>query len=308
MANLVNRALRYVGDLAYASTGEGDRPAGLPGHDELRRYMTQAVLAAAPALALVSVQTGGRAAALCLAAFAGGRLVELTAARARHRPSHGGSLTVAVLLSLVLPVSTPLWLAMAAAAFGTLFAREAFGGTGHNVFSPVLTSQALVVVSYPVLAGEASVASLNLHEPLRLLGHSLPFSHWALCAVCLGGIWMLVTRAVDPRTIAGLLASALGVVVTLGALGLGEAPAPLTLLTSGGFLAIGLLVAADPSTSPATPQGRVAYGLLIGGLAAVIATFSGNADYMMFAVLLGNMVAPTLDAAVSEPNDREAEA
>jgi Na+-transporting NADH:ubiquinone oxidoreductase subunit B len=298
MQSIVDRALRYVGDLAFAGSDDEGRPRHRASAEELRRYMSQAVLAATPALALASVQTGGRAAAVALAAFAGGRAVELTMARARRRQTRGGALTVAVLLGLVLPLSTPLWMATIAAAFGVLFAREVFGGTGDNVFSPVLVGQALVVVSYPMLATEPSVASLSLHEPLRILGTELPFSHWALGAVSLAGIWVLVTRAVDPRTFAAVFVAALAGVVSLSALGLGEAPAPGVLLTSGGFLVAALVVAGDPATSPRTGPGRVMYGLLIGLLAALIATFSANADYAMYAVLLGNMVAPTLDAIV----------
>jgi Na+-transporting NADH:ubiquinone oxidoreductase subunit B len=292
------RALAYFREVTFAGRHDTRRPAHLPTAEDLRRYMVVALLAVLPAVALAAVQTGGRSLALAVAAFAGARLVELTMARARRKPTKGGSLTVAVLLSLVLPLPTPFWLAMVAAAFGALFAREVFGGTGENVFNPVLIAQAFVTVSYPALGMEPSVASLSLGEPFSLVGHTMPFSHWSICAIGLAGIVLLVTRAVDARPVAGTIIAAGAATLTLGALGLGEALPTAVFTKTGGFLFGALVLAGDPATLPATREARTLYGLLIGLLAALISAFSANADYMMYAILLGNMIAPSLEAAV----------
>jgi Na+-transporting NADH:ubiquinone oxidoreductase subunit B len=187
---------------------------------------------------------------------------------------------------------------MLAAAFGVLFAREVFGGTGDNVFNPVLMAQAFVTVSYPVLGAEPSVASLSLQEPLSLLGKTMPFSHWCICAVGLAGIALLVSRSVDARAVAGVIIAAAAATLTLGALGLGDALPVGTFVRSGGFLFGALVLAGDPATLPATREARTMYGLLIGLMAALISTFSANADYMMYAILLGNLTAPTFEAAI----------
>jgi len=90
---------------------------------------------------------------------------------------------------------------------------------------------------------------------------------------------------------------ALGTALTLRGLALGNVPEPQAFLPGGGFLFGAFVLAADPATSPGTKAGRCFYGLLVGCVAAVICGFTANAEFMMYAVLLGNVAGPTLDAA-----------
>jgi len=64
---------------------------------------------------------------------------------------------------------------------------------------------------------------------------------------------------------------------------------------SGAAIFAAFFIATDPVTAPTTPLGRVIFGAGIGVLAYVIRTWGGYPEGIAFAVLLMNMVAPTID-------------
>jgi electron transport complex protein RnfD len=54
-----------------------------------------------------------------------------------------------VLLALVIPPTTPLWMTALGAIFAVIVAKEFFGGLGANVFNPALIGRAFLVMSFP---------------------------------------------------------------------------------------------------------------------------------------------------------------
>jgi len=56
----------------------------------------------------------------------------------------------AVLLGLALPPTVPWWLTVTAVAFAIIFAKQIYGGLGHNPFNPAMVGYAIVLVSFPV--------------------------------------------------------------------------------------------------------------------------------------------------------------
>jgi electron transport complex protein RnfD len=55
-----------------------------------------------------------------------------------------------LLLALVIPPTTPLWMTALGAVFAIVVAKEFFGGLGANVFNPALIGRAFLVMSFPV--------------------------------------------------------------------------------------------------------------------------------------------------------------
>lgn len=54
-----------------------------------------------------------------------------------------------LLLALIIPPSTPLWMTALGALFAIVVAKEFFGGLGANVFNPALTGRAFMIMSFP---------------------------------------------------------------------------------------------------------------------------------------------------------------
>jgi len=55
-----------------------------------------------------------------------------------------------LLLALILPPGTPLWMTALGAAFAIIVAKEFFGGLGANLFNPALIGRAFLLMSFPV--------------------------------------------------------------------------------------------------------------------------------------------------------------
>ena len=54
-----------------------------------------------------------------------------------------------LLLALVIPPTTPLWITALGAIFAVIVAKELFGGLGANVFNPALIGRAFLIMSFP---------------------------------------------------------------------------------------------------------------------------------------------------------------
>lgn len=75
--------------------------------------------------------------------------IEFTVAQIRGEEIHEGFLVSGILIPMILPVETPLWMVAVATAFAVIFAKEVFGGTGYNVFNVALVTRAFLFFAYP---------------------------------------------------------------------------------------------------------------------------------------------------------------
>jgi electron transport complex protein RnfD len=55
-----------------------------------------------------------------------------------------------LLLALIIPPATPLWMTALGAVFAVVVAKEFFGGLGANVFNPALIGRAFLLMSFPM--------------------------------------------------------------------------------------------------------------------------------------------------------------
>ena len=75
--------------------------------------------------------------------------IEFFAAQIRNEEVAEGFLVSGILIPLVMPIDTPLWMIALATAFAVIFAKEVFGGTGYNIFNVALVARAFLFFAYP---------------------------------------------------------------------------------------------------------------------------------------------------------------
>lgn len=75
--------------------------------------------------------------------------IEFIVAQWRHEEIQEGFLVTGILVPMIIPVETPLWMLAVAVAFAVIFAKEVFGGTGYNVFNIALVTRAFLFFAYP---------------------------------------------------------------------------------------------------------------------------------------------------------------
>jgi Na+-transporting NADH:ubiquinone oxidoreductase subunit B len=75
--------------------------------------------------------------------------IEFIAAQIKKEEIQEGFLVSGILIPLIVPVDTPLWMIAMATAFAVIFAKEVFGGTGYNIFNVALVTRAFLFFAYP---------------------------------------------------------------------------------------------------------------------------------------------------------------
>ncbi|HML86678.1 MAG TPA: RnfABCDGE type electron transport complex subunit D, partial [Bacteroidales bacterium] len=86
---------------------------------------------------------------LIVVSYVTGLGIEFIFAQYRGHEVNEGFLVSGMLIPLVMPVDVPLWMVAVATAFAVVIGKEAFGGTGMNVFNPALLARAFIFFAYP---------------------------------------------------------------------------------------------------------------------------------------------------------------
>jgi len=92
-----------------------------------------------------------------IVSYAVGLGIEFIIAQMKHEEIQEGFLVTGILIPMIIPVETPLWMIAVATAFAVVFAKEVFGGTGYNVFNVALITRAFLFFSPPAAMSGDSV-------------------------------------------------------------------------------------------------------------------------------------------------------
>lgn len=289
--------------------------------------MTRVLLALIPLEIGAVYFYGWRVVWLLAVVNAAGFLTEYAFTRLWKEPVTSAVFVTATLLTLSLPPTLPVWMAVVGVVFAVLFGKMVFGGFGRNVFNPALTGRAFLYINFaqpmtsiwtePVqgswggLTAWASDAVTGA-TPGMGLKEGLSFDALALALgnapgtvggtsallACLGGFYLIWTRTANYRIVVSCF---LGFVVLQTLLwwgGVHRAADPLHALLAGSFVVGLFFYATDPVSAAQTRPGQWLYGAAIGVLSCLIGLFSVWPAGMMFAILLANMLAPITDYTV----------
>ena len=96
-----------------------------------------------------------------------GLIVEFIFAVIKGHEVEEGYLVTGILVPLIVPIDTPLWMLAIAVIFGVVIGKEVFGGTGMNILNPALTIRAFLFFAYPTwMSGD----KVWVHEAVDLAG------------------------------------------------------------------------------------------------------------------------------------------
>lgn len=84
-------------------------------------------------------------------AYTSGLAVEFAAAQIRGHAINEGYLVSGMLIPLIMPINTPLWMVAIACIFAVIIGKEVFGGTGMNIINVALTARAFLFFAYPTM-------------------------------------------------------------------------------------------------------------------------------------------------------------
>ena len=75
--------------------------------------------------------------------------IEFIIAQYKGHEIQEGFLVSGMLIPMIVPIDTPLWMIAIATAFAVIFAKEIFGGTGYNIWNVALITRAFLFFAYP---------------------------------------------------------------------------------------------------------------------------------------------------------------
>ena len=327
--------------------------------NDIKRTMITVVVALVPALLFGCLNTGYQVGLgltweaffyglVCIlpmiaVSYIVGLGIEFTVAQLRGHEVNEGFLVSGLLIPLVMPVDTPLWMVGLGTAFAVICGKEIFGGTGMNIFNPAVLARAFVFFAYtPQMSGEkvwysnwqwaqelfnvngadvqtgataleqlASNGEMQWSALDAFLGF-IPgsFGETSTIAILLGGALLLFTGVASWKTMLSVFVGGLGMaylfdVCGVGALSAHEGFEPYMHLIIGGFAFGAVFMATDPVTSAQTSTGKYIVGFMTGALAILIREVNpAYPEGMMLSILFMNALAPLVDYFVVEANIR----
>ncbi|WP_130887906.1 RnfABCDGE type electron transport complex subunit D [Pseudomonas sp. Sample_21] len=246
----------------------------------------------------------------------------------------GSALVSALLLAVALPAYCPWWLTITATISGLLFGKHLYGGVGKNPFNPAMLGFALSIVLFPqgmthwpghgldflsalqqvfnpAQAPDAWVQataldSLRINKSLtidELFASNPAFGRfggrgveWVNLAFLLGGLWLLQRRIFSWHAPVGMLASLFLIsLLCWNGSGSDSHGSPLFHLLSGATMLGAFFIVTEPVSGAKSALARLLFGIGVGLLTYLIRTWGGYPDGVAFAVLLMNLLVPTLE-------------
>lgn len=240
-----------------------------------------------------------------------------------------GFLVSGMLIPLIVPIDTPLWMIALATAFAVVIGKEVFGGTGMNIINPALTARAFLFFAYPssmsgdkiwingIVEGKGIVDGFSGATPLAngAAGNldAIPsiadmfigivpgsIGETSTLAILIGaailiftgiGSWKIMLSSVVGGLVMGLLLNTFATQTNPYM----SLPA-IQHLMLGGFMFGTVFMATDPVTASQTDLGKWIYGFLIGFLAILVRVLNpAFPEGVMLAILLMNVFAPLID-------------
>ncbi len=276
---------------------------------------------------------------IVIVSYVTGLGIEFAFAQMRGHEVNEGFLVSGMLIPLIMPINTPLWMVAVATAFAVIFGKEVFGGTGMNIWNPALLARAFLFFAYPAqMSGDkvwialkdsdkvidgftgatimadaaAGNTAFNVFDAfIGLIPGSI--GETSTLAILLGAFFLIITGIGSWKIMVSTVAGGLvmGIILNLFSGISGLSPAVATYfampfwhhLIIGGFAFGAVFMATDPVSAAQTETGKWIYGFLI-GITAILFRVVNPAypEGMMLAILLMNTFAPLIDHYVVEAN------
>lgn len=233
-----------------------------------------------------------------------------------------------LLLALVLPPSTPLWITALGAIFAIVVAKEFFGGLGANVFNPALIGRAVLIMSFPAALttwhvpggfGASLSDAVSTATPLNIIkqggsiadvavslglnasadygsvmgtlffgNHGGCIGETSILLILVGAVYLLITKTIDWRAPAAMIAT-----TALSSLLLGMDP--LFTVISGGVVFGAVFMATDYVSAPLTAYGKLVFGFGAGLITVLIRKWGNYPEGVTYGLLIMNAVTPFLN-------------
>lgn len=233
-----------------------------------------------------------------------------------------------ILLAMIVPLATPLWLLVIGAFFATVIGKLLFGGFGNNIFNPALVGYLFLTYAYySVITGQNDAIGangfFNAKEVADAITSATPmtlfmgdragavnvvlekYSLWdmflgmtpgslaetsaLLCLIAL--VYLLVRKTINWRIPVIYIGTVFVLTYIIGAFNgyAGTLNYALFGILNGGLMFGAVFMATEPVTSPRNPNGKILYAIGLGVLTVVFRFASSMPEGVASSILIMNM-------------------
>ncbi len=281
---------------------------------DTQRIMLDVIIATLPIVGFGVYRYGWHALLLVLSSMAAAVFFEWAYRRMLKKSITIDDLSAAVtglLLVMVLPPQTPIWMAVLGDFFAIVIVKQLYGGIGKNFLNPALAGRAFLTASYSGVLTVVMIDGVTAATPLGYLysENPLPFTlaqnffgavpgsvgEISSFAILAGAAYLIARKVIRWRIPLSVLGTVAALCLIMGHSGYGRVEWVLQNLFSGGVMFTAVFMATDYSTSPVTIKGQIIYGIGIGVLTVLIRYFGGYAEGCSYAILIMNLCTWAID-------------
>ena len=232
------------------------------------------------------------------------------------------SIIPGLLLSIILPLKTPIWVLLIGCVFTTLIGKLIYGGFGYNIFNPALVGYIFIMTAfYGVISNTSSdivTSSTPLHDLNNVLFHNKTIdeiisNNGGIINVCFGLksgtigetssiacfvslIYLYIRKVIDIKTpIIVLLTFFITSILIALFINTNIFNFALFNLFNGGIIFGAIFMASEPVTSPRSYYGKIIYAFFIGLIAFFLRLLSDLRDGTSTAILFMNSLTIIID-------------
>ena len=216
-----------------------------------------------------------------------------------------------LLLSLNLTADVPIWQACIGSVFAIIVVKCIFGGIGCNIVNPAITARVFMLVAF----GSMAAASFPKNFDVDAVAGATPLAQLAegtvpslkdlflgnvggaigetcTLALLIGAVYLFARRVITWHIPVSYIATAY--IFTLFVEDF-DFVKSLAWILSGSLIIGAFFMATDYVTSPATPKGKIIFGVGAGLITVLIRFWGIYPEGVSFAILLMNILNPFIE-------------
>lgn len=274
--------------------------------------MLNVVIALAPAIIAGNIIFGWRAigiVAICIVSCVLSEYLFNVIAKKKQSIGDFSAVVTGVLLALNLPVNVPVWQAVIGSVFAIIVVKCFFGGMGCNLVNPAIAARVFMILSFDSVikvSQPIGVDSVSSATPLvdikngitpdlmtLLMGrYGGTIGETCALAIIIGGLYLIITGIITWHIPVAYIGSVFVLSFLVNGFDLYLALAG---ILSGGLMIGAFFMATDYVTSPATPKGKIVFGVIAGIVTVLIRFWGVYPEGVSFAILFANILNPYID-------------
>lgn len=218
----------------------------------------------------------------------------------------GSALVTGMILALNMPPTIPIWIPVLGGVFAIVVVKQLYGGLGQNFMNPALAARCFLLISFTGKMSTFTLDGVSGATPLAVMRAGGEYNvmnmfigripgtigEVSVVALLIGAVYMLVRKVITIRIPATYIITFALFIFIFGGFDLNYT---LAHLCGGGLIFGAFFMATDYVTSPITPKGQIAFGVLLGLLTGIFRLWGGSAEGVSYAIILSNILVPLIE-------------